>query len=504
VIGAAFYLSLLAADYDSNGIYIARSVEGSFVSSPNHMFFELTGVVFMRLAALFGRKGPVFQMLLVLAALYGGVALGAANLAARRLGAQRLEALTAVVWLGTTYAFWRWSTNVAYVSAGAMLAASSLALIWGRKSARILVIIGILAVCSALAWQANLFLFPVLIAGLCLQPASWPDRARQTKYLFISYALTLTLAYAGIVYLSGFRDAGRILKLLTTYGGGRGPDWGHWGWRRIGIAAETWIHSFVGFIELVPAWFLSHPVTFKTVFPRLAPLGLVAFLGPPFCLLFRRWKDSQALFCLFGIAAYLPFIVWWDPFETKWMLIPNLFLALCVARCWSHLNVKFRLPSRLLMLIGACVLGLSNLVSFGLPQHLHQSEQQQAGDCVGSRLRPADLYLAPEWDFGSVMSYKYGKDSMDLVGKTVDLQFDKTRTLQAVEAEVRKHQASGGDAYISDPLSRHFDLLEQWAGITSSDLDHLLPGQVAYRCGEWSIRKIERLKENNNRGAETR
>src|SRR5215469_12561888 len=188
------------------------------------MVFELTGVVLMRLAALFGRKGPVFSMLLVLAALYGGVALGAANLAARRLGARRLEALAAVVWLGTTYAFWRWSTNVAYVSAGAMLAASAVALIWGRKSAPILVMTGILGVCSALAWQANLFLFPVLIAALCLQPASWLDRARQTKYLFTSYGLTLTLAYSGIVYQSGFRDAGRILKLLTTYGGSRGPS----------------------------------------------------------------------------------------------------------------------------------------------------------------------------------------------------------------------------------------------------------------------------------------
>jgi len=504
VIGAGFYLSLVAADYDSNGIIIARSVEAAQFAWPNHMFFELTGVVLMRLAALFGRKGPVFPMLLVLAALYGGVALGAANLAARRMGARRLEAFTAMVWLGTTYTFWTWSTNVAYVSAGAMLAASALALIWVRKSEWILVMIGILGACSALAWQANLFLFPVLIAGLCLQPASWPDRARQTKYLFTSYALALTLAYVGIVYQSGFHDAGKTLRLITTYRGVRAPDWGHWGWRRIGNVAETWIHSLVGRIALVPAYFLSRPVRFNTVFPRLAPLALVAFLGPPFCLLFRRWKDSQTLLCLLGIAAYLPFIVWWDPFETKWMLIPDLFLALCVARCWSHLNVKFRLASRLLMLIAACVLGLSNLASFGLPQHVHQSELQHAGDCVGSRLRSADLYLSPDWDFGYFISYKYRRDSMDLLGKTVEVQFNKARTLKAIEEEVRKYQASGGDAYISDPLSRHFDLLERWAGITSSDLDHLLPGQVAYRCGQWSIRKIERLKDDNNMGANTR
>jgi hypothetical protein len=494
VIGAGFYLALLAADYDSNGIVIARRVEVAYVASPNHMLFELTGVVLMRLAALFGRKGPVFPMLLVLAAVYGGLALGAANVAARRLGASRLEALTAVVWLGTTYAFWRWSTNVAYVSAGAMFAASAVALIWGRKSAAILVMTGILGACSALAWQGNVFLFPVLIAGVFLQPASWPDRARETKYIFTSYALTLAVAYAGMVYQSGFRDAARILKWMTSYGGGGGPDWGHWGWSRIGNLAETWIHSCIGSITLVPAWFLSHPVRLNTVFPRLAPLALLAFFGLPLGVLFRRWKDSQALFCLFGIAAYLPFIVWWDPFETKWMLIPDLFLALCVARCWSYLNVKFRLPSRLLMFTATGVLGVSNLVSLGLPQH-HESKVQEAGECVGSHLLTADIYLSPEWDFGAFISQKYSIDSMDLIGRTVEVQFDKTRTFQAIEEEVRKHQTSGGDAYIPDPLSRHFELLERWAGITSSDLDHLLPGRVAYRCGEWSIRKIGRLKE---------
>jgi hypothetical protein len=480
IIGAILYLSLLAANYDSNGIIIARRVEVSYVASPNHMFFELTGVVLMHLAAFLGQRVPVFPMLQVLAALFGAAALGATNLAARRLNAARLEALAASAWLGTTYAFWKWSTNVAYVSAGAMLAAFAVALLWGRKSIATQMTIGVLAACSALSWQANIFLFPVLIAGICFQAATWDDRVKETKYVFGAYAVTLALAYFGMVYQSGFRDAHQIFKLVTTYGGGGGPDWGHWGWERIGSLAATWLQSVIG-------------IRFNTVFPRLAPFALVAFLVPPLLLVLWRWKDRAAAFCLLGIAAYLPFIIWWDPFETKWMLVPNLFIAIGAARYWSQLSLRFPSSSRLLMWIAVFVLGLSNLVSFGLPEHQHPSEMQQAGDCVGTRLRSADLYISPEWDFGEFMSYKYKKDSMNLVGRTVELHYDKAKTVEAIKEEVRKHQASGGDVYISDPLSRHFDLLQQWAGITSSDLDQLLPGQIAYRCAGWSIRKIERL-----------
>jgi hypothetical protein len=123
----------------------------------------------------------------------------------------------------------------------------------------------------------------------------------------------------------------------------------------------------------------------------------------------------------------------------------------CRARYWSHFSLKFRSSSRLVMLTAVLVLGLSNLVSFGLPEHTHQSEAQRAGDCIGTRLRPGDLYLSPDLGLGEFMSYKYRKDSMDLIGKIVEVKFDKTKTFQAIEEEVRKHQASGGDVYISDP-----------------------------------------------------
>ena len=203
--------------------------------------------------------------------------------------------------------------------------------------------------------------------------------------------------------------------------------------------------------------------------------------------------DPMGLFFLFGIAAYLPFVIWWDPFVTKWFLMPNIFLALFVARFWSQLYEMSIQTGRAVLLLAITVLTVSNVALYGMPEHTRQSEEQKAGQCVGSRLHPADLYLDPEWDFSSFMAYKYGRNRFDLVALLLQLKLNKAKMLRALEAQVRSHQAAYGDVYISDPLSRHFDLLDEWAGITSADLDGLLPGGVAFTCEGRHIRKVDLL-----------
>jgi hypothetical protein len=459
----------------------------------NHLLFEASGYVATQVASLVGHSGPSFSLLLILSALFGGIALGATNLAARRTGSERLEAIAATVWLGTTYAFWKWSTNVAYVSMAGMLVALALAQLWSRTSPRTLVITGIIGALSALAWEANIFLLPVLIVGVRLQFESWRDWLRSSLYLVAAWAGTLGFAYAVLVYEWRLPDLRSLVEFMVTWGGGNpGPKWGHWGWDRIGKFAQTWIHSLIGSIILQPAWFLA-PSRFNTNLHRLAPVALLILFAVPVFLFLRRWMDSMGLFFLFGTAAYFPFVIWWDPVETKWLLVPNIFLALFVARFWSQLYEKSIRTGRAVLLLATTVLTVSNVAVYGMPEHMRQSEEQKAGDCVGNRLHPADLYLDPEWDFSSFMAYKYGRNRFDLVALLLQLKLNKAKVLSALEAQVRSHQAEYGDVYISDPLSRHFDLLDEWAGITSADLDGLLPGGVAFTCEGWQIRKVDLL-----------
>jgi hypothetical protein len=457
------------------------------------MLFEASGYVTTQVASLVGHTGPSFSLLLILSALFGGVALGATNLAARRTGSGRLEAIAATVWLGTTYAFWKWSTNVAYISMAAMLVALALAQLWSKTAPRTLVITGIIGALSALAWEANIFLLPVLIVGVRLRFESWREWLRSSMYLAAAWAGTLGFAYAVLVYEWSLPNLRSMVKFLVTWGGGNpGPGWGHWGWDRVGKFAQTWIHSVIGSIALQPSWFLAPPVRFNTTLPRLAPIALMILFAVPVLLFLRRWMNPMGLFFLFGIAAYLPFVIWWDPLETKWLLVPNIFLALFVARFWSRLPEKFIRAGSAVLLSAVTVLTVSNVAVYGLPEHTRRSEEQKAGDCVGTRLRPADLYLDPEWDFSSFMAYKYGRNRFDLIALVLQLKQNKSKILRALEAQVRSNQRRG-DVYISNPLSRHFNLLDEWAGITSADLDRLLPGGVAFTCEGWQIRKVDRL-----------
>lgn len=47
-----------------------------------------------------------------------------------------------------------------------------------------------------------------------------------------------------------------------------------------------------------------------------------------------RWRHlpyRQLVWIGATYALFLPFIIWWDPYEPKWFVVPNLFLATTIA-----------------------------------------------------------------------------------------------------------------------------------------------------------------------------
>src|SRR6478609_8755738 len=76
-IGGGAYVALRAINYDSNGIGIARELDLGHIPWANHLLFEASGFVATQMASLLGHTGPSFSVLLILSALFGGVALGA-------------------------------------------------------------------------------------------------------------------------------------------------------------------------------------------------------------------------------------------------------------------------------------------------------------------------------------------------------------------------------------------------------------------------------------------
>jgi hypothetical protein len=291
-----------------------------------------------------------------------------------------------------------------------------------------------------------------------------------------------------------------IFRWLTSYSSPdvpRGSTWGRWEWVRIRDFAETWIHSIVGWIPLVPRFFPLRPIRFDTVFPRLAPIALVVFFSIPLLGSLRRAISPLLLWCLLGSAAYIPFIVWWDPFETKWLLVPNVFLALLAAQAWSHLAHRRWAPY--VAASSAVILAASNLFTYAIPSHTRLSQDYRVADCIASHMTPSDLYIATGWDLPGYLAYKHGRDSIDLVGVSISFQFDRAGISRALRQQVEQRQ-EGGDVYVTEPFhysAWQLESIKNRTGMTGRDLDRALPGKTAFECQGRPIRRVHRNSESN-------
>jgi hypothetical protein len=68
----------------------------------------------------------------------------------------------------------------------------------------------------------------------------------------------------------------------------------------------------------------------------------------------RSWRTGTGVasfplsrVLLLGYLAYIPFNTWWDPTETKWFVVPNVFLAIMVGRALAA--KPMRLPARVIV-----------------------------------------------------------------------------------------------------------------------------------------------------------
>src|SRR5262249_39817097 len=157
----------------------------------------------------------------------------------------------------------------------------------------------------------------------------------------------------------------------------------------------------------------------------LASLALIVFLAFPALTGIRAVRNRSVLWCLAGVTAFVPFLIWWDPFEPKWLLVPNMFITLGAACFWTHTGQIFSERAAWLAATAALILATATVSMYGVPEHARLKRDYRVGDCVGRRLEPNDLFIAMDWRYGDYMSYKYRRDSIDLISTVVSRNFDK-------------------------------------------------------------------------------
>lgn len=155
--------------WDLNGIIEARAIDhgGAGLLSPNHMLYRPLGLGVLALARSLGYGGHS-AMLQYLTAIMGGLAVGLFWLWTKSLTGNVVTASVATAVLATSRAFWRFSTDAAYIvpAATSVLAA----LVWlstaPRVTGKTIAVLGCLVAIAVLFWQANIFLVPVVALGI--------------------------------------------------------------------------------------------------------------------------------------------------------------------------------------------------------------------------------------------------------------------------------------------------------------------------------------------------
>ena len=126
-IATSLYLPFLSRHFDLNGIAEARSLELGALFSPNHLLYRPLGLLVQDLLAAVGVPVRSIFVLQAITAVSAAAGVAFAYLFFKKLAGSRMVAAAGALWLGTTWAYWAYSTDAIYIPVAAMFAGAALA-----------------------------------------------------------------------------------------------------------------------------------------------------------------------------------------------------------------------------------------------------------------------------------------------------------------------------------------------------------------------------------------
>ncbi|MHB1130994.1 MAG: hypothetical protein ACYC4L_01220 [Chloroflexota bacterium] len=485
-IGLMLYLPLLSHWYDLNGLYEARAVDtGIGLLSPNHMLFRPIGFLVLRFLGAVGYVGLSVGIMQVVTAICGAFGLGFAYLLFRRLSGSTGAALALSTGMGITSSYWVYSTDISYiVPALVPVAAALLRIVSPPIGVRGAVTLGLLCSLAALLWQANIVLVPVLAAWLLFL---------RERMRVVSVFLVVSAGLVGLTYLLvamtvyGQSDLGGAVAWAVRYGGSPLPQWGQFQPDRVLLAV---IHQLASIGPLANGMRLDQfwAVASGSVWARLALADTALLVLWSLTLLFRARSQHRTTFWLVaGYLAYFAFIVWWDPFEPKWFLVPNLFLVSMLATVWWRLRP---LDTAILSLCVA-VLGLCNLEALIWPRYAQPNPSLITAQCVAEHTNRDDIVMVGDWRWNGYLDYFYARKSIPLLGNAAALG-GKERVLLGLSQLVDSKRQSGAEVYMSDWEAYSADHLSWFTEQTSIGRDELrrFHTEPAFTCNGVSLVRV--------------
>src|SRR5215813_1019508 len=138
ILALGLYLPFLAVQYDINGIAEAVALEARLPINKNHIVYRSVGLVVFRLLQAAGYEGNSLVVLQVINAFCGAAGVGLAYAVFKRTAGARAAAILGSFWLATSFSYWVFSTDAAYITVAAFFLLSAIACIeYGRSIAAV-------------------------------------------------------------------------------------------------------------------------------------------------------------------------------------------------------------------------------------------------------------------------------------------------------------------------------------------------------------------------------
>jgi hypothetical protein len=328
-LGAAvllLYLGTLSKVYHPDGIanylYIAErllrtapwtELVGSV--TPNHVLYELLPRLLRRALDALGIDAPMITPLQVANAAVGTTGVVAFFVALRRI-TRAPAALLAAAGLAVTGGYWEFSVEVEDMMPSiAFILLSFLALVVDSTEPaprrQRVVVAGAMLALAGLAHLNNLLFLPVGLLVLLLRPAaSWPRRCADAG-LFAGLTGALLLLVFALVRLIGGDTIAHLPRWLLFQ-----PVMGLWGaWR----GTQNLYDATVGLRKVLAPFGSETEAQVLAAFVLAFGLAGMAGLAEP-----ARRDAARARWAgvfLVWIAAFLPFTLWWTPYDEEFWIV---------------------------------------------------------------------------------------------------------------------------------------------------------------------------------------
>src|SRR5436190_18192198 len=134
ILALGLYLPFLSIQYDTNGIAEAVALEAGQLVNKNHMLYRPLGLLIYRSLQHFGYAGNSLLVLQTINAVCGAAAIGLAYAVFKFAARDRASAAVGSFFLATSFAYWLFSTDAAYITVAVMFALAAIVCIAYARS----------------------------------------------------------------------------------------------------------------------------------------------------------------------------------------------------------------------------------------------------------------------------------------------------------------------------------------------------------------------------------